>query len=32
MAEITLHNVYDFVSYEYDLDKNVMWVKWDKKR
>jgi hypothetical protein len=30
MAQVTIDNVYDFVTYEYDLDKSVLWVKWDK--
>jgi len=30
MSEVNIFNVYDFVTYEYDLTKNRMFVKWDK--
>jgi hypothetical protein len=30
MSEINLHNVYDFVTYEYNLLIQVLCVKWDK--
>lgn len=30
VPQVTLDNVYDFVTYEYNLEKNVLWVKWDK--
>jgi hypothetical protein len=30
MSEINLHNVYDFVTYEYNLLIQILFVKWDK--
>lgn len=30
MTQVTIDNVYEFVTYECNLDKNIMWVKWDK--
>jgi len=30
MSEIDIFNVYNFVTYEYNLTKCVMFVKWDK--
>jgi len=30
MTEITLENVYDYVTYEYDLNKNILLIRWDK--
>jgi hypothetical protein len=30
MSEINSFNVYDFVTYEYNLSVNILFVKWDK--
>jgi hypothetical protein len=30
MSEINLHNVYDFVTYEHDLEKRLLRIIWDK--
>jgi hypothetical protein len=30
MSRINLYNVYDFVTYEPNLELNLLWVKWDK--